>query len=76
MGKRSRKNKKKTRKVKKYKRYKKKSRKLKKIKKNKKISKKNLFLKDDDGNTVFQVPEKWAKQAYVNKVKYKKNIYV
>ena len=72
MGKRSRKNKKKTRKVKKYKRYKKKSRKLKKIKKNKKISKKNLSLKDDDGNTVFQVPEKWAKQAYVNKVKYKK----
>ncbi len=72
MGKRSRKNKKKTRKVKKYKRYKKKSRKLKKIKKNKKIAKKNLSLKDDDGNTVFQVPEKWAKQAYVNKVKYKK----
>ncbi len=72
MGKRSRKNKRKSRKVKKSKRYKKKSRKIKKFKKNKKIRKKNIFLKDDDGNTIFQVSEKWAKQALVNKAKYKK----
>ena len=68
MGKRSRKkNRQKFRK-----KNKKKSRKIKKSKKNKKIIRKNLSLKDDDGNTIFQVSEKWAKQALVNKAKYKK----
>ena len=45
----------------------------KKIKKFKKRSlKKQALVKDDDGNKIFQVPEKWAKQALVNKAKYKK----
>ena len=39
------------------------------IKNLKNYFKKNLSLKDDDGNTVFQVSEKWAKQALVNKAK-------
>ncbi len=75
MGKRSRKNKKKFRnKSRKIKRSRKKSRKVKRFRKNKnkRIPRKKISLKDDEGNTVFQVPEKWAKQALVNKAKYKK----
>ena len=83
MGKRSRKNKKKsrkrTRKVKKSVRLKKtkkvkKSRKKNKSKKKdiKKISKKQIQKKDKDGNTVIKVSDSWAKQALVNKSKYKK----
>ena len=76
MGKRSRKNKKRSKKKSRKKNRKiKKSRKRikKKIKKFKKRSlKKQALVKDDDGNKIFQVPEKWAKQALVNKAKYKK----
>ena len=76
MGKRSRKNKKGSKKKSRKKNRKiKKSRKRikKKIKKFKKRSlKKQALVKDDDGNKIFQVPEKWAKQALVNKAKYKK----
>tara|TARA_B100000686_G_scaffold169021_1_gene176363 strand:- start:1791 stop:3884 length:2094 start_codon:yes stop_codon:yes gene_type:complete len=76
VGKRSRKNKKGSKKKSRKKNRKiKKSRKRikKKIKKFKKRSlKKQALVKDDDGNKIFQVPEKWAKQALVNKAKYKK----
>ena len=68
MGKRSRKKNRKSRKVKKFRKVKK-SRKAKIFKR---TTKKNISLKDDDGNAVFQVSRKWAKQALVNKAKYKK----
>ena len=71
MGKRSRKNKKKSRKRSR-KRSRKKTRKIRKTKRN--ILRKQVSTKDDDGNTVFQIPEKWSKQALVNKAKYKKKI--
>ena len=83
MGKRSRKNKrrrsrKKNRKVKKSRKRNRrvkrsrKTRKPRRIGKFAKISKKQITTKDEDGNTVFQVSERWAKQALVNKAKYKK----
>ena len=76
MGKRSRKNKQRSKKKsrKKNRKIKKSRKRIKKnIKKFKKRSlKKQALVKDDDGNKIFQVPEKWAKQALVNKAKYKK----
>ncbi|OUW24368.1 MAG: acetate--CoA ligase [Rickettsiales bacterium TMED174] len=36
------------------------------------ISKKLQLSKDDDGNTLIQVSEHWAKHALVNKIKYQK----
>jgi len=83
VGKRSRKNKKrrsrkKNRKVKKSRKRNRrvkrsrKTRKPRRIGKFAKISKKQITTKDEDGNTVFQVSERWAKQALVNKAKYKK----
>ncbi len=84
MGKRSRKNKrrrsrKKSRRIKRsikrnrrLKRSRKTKKPRKKIRKFAKFSKKQITTKDEDGNTVFQVPERWAKQALVNKAKYKK----
>jgi len=40
--------------------------------KSKTSSKKQIFAKDDDGNTVIKVSESWSKQAFANKVKYQK----
>jgi len=74
VGKRSRKKNKKSRKIKKSRKVKKfrKVKKSRKAKIFKRTTKKNISLKDDDGNAVFQVSRKWAKQALVNKAKYKK----
>ncbi len=72
MGRRSKKKKKRLKKYKKKKKLRKFKRKIKKTKKPRKFSKKNLSLKDDDGNTIFPVTDKWAKQALVNSSKYKK----
>ena len=36
------------------------------------ISKKLQLSKDDDGNTLIQVSDHWAKHALVNKIKYQK----
>ncbi len=72
MGRRSRKKKKRLKKFSKSKKSRKFKRKIKKAKKPRKFSKKNLSLKDDDGNTVFPVTDRWAKQALVNSSKYKK----
>ncbi len=72
MGRRSRKKKKRLKKFNKSKKSRKFKRKIKKAKKPRKFSKKNLSLKDDDGNTVFPVTDRWAKQALVNSSKYKK----
>ena len=68
MGRRSHKNKKKNKtRIKKQKKTKRKI-----LKKTLKTSKRSLVVGDDDGNSVFKISEKWAKQAYVNKVKYQK----
>jgi|TARA_B100001540_G_scaffold198907_1_gene175190 acetyl-CoA synthetase len=72
VGRRSRKKKKRLKKFSKSKKSRKFKRKIKKAKKPRKFSKKNLSLKDDDGNTVFPVTDRWAKQALVNSSKYKK----
>ncbi len=83
MSKRSRKSKKRRKKIKKKSRNKvrnSKSRnkaKRKRSKKRKRILKRKLSSKtspynDDEGNSVFPVTDKWAKQAYVNKAKYNK----
>ena len=71
MAKRSRKNKKNKKKTKKKAIFKKKKR-FKKRKKIKKSPNKTVISKDIDGNTVIKVSEAWAKQALVNKSKYKK----
>ena len=50
------------------------NRKKKKSLKKRKITRKKVSkeTKDVDGNLVFKVPEKWSKQAYVNKSQYEK----
>ena len=72
MGRRSKKKKKRLKKYKKKKKLRKFKRKIRRAKKPRKLSKRNLSLKDDDGNTIFPVTDRWAKQAIVNRLKYKK----
>ena len=84
MGKRSRKNKskklkakkksisKKRKTIKKKKSISKKRKTIKKRKKFKKTSNKRIISKDIDGNTIIKVSDAWAKQAFINKSKYKK----
>ena len=76
MSKRSRKRKKKIKKKsrKKIKRKKSRSKKSNKRKKflKRKLSSKISSFDDEDGNSVYPVTDKWAKQAYVNKSKYNK----
>ena len=84
MGKRSRKNKskklkakkksisKKRKTIKKKKSISKKRKTIKKRKKFKKSSNKRIISKDIDGNTIIKVSDAWAKQAFINKSKYKK----
>ena len=65
-------------------RYKKKSRKIKrprrKTRKTKstrskgRSSKKNIIIKDEEGNSVIKVSDSWSNQALINNYKYKKNI--
>jgi hypothetical protein len=73
MAKRSKKKKSKKRGKKLFKKRKLNSKKKKSLKK-RKITRKKVSkeIKDVDGNLVFKVPEKWSKQAYVNKSKYEK----
>ena len=73
MAKRSKKKKSKKRGKKLFKKRKLNSKKKKSLKKRKIIRKKvSKETKDIDGNLVFKVPEKWSKQAYVNKSQYEK----
>jgi acetyl-CoA synthetase len=84
VGKRSRKNKskklkakkksisKKRKTIKKKKSISKKRKTIKKRKKFKKSSNKRIISKDIDGNTIIKVSDAWAKQAFINKSKYKK----
>ena len=73
MAKRSKKKKSKKRGKKLFKKRKLNSKKKKSLKK-RKITRKKVSkeTKDIDGNLVFKVPEKWSKQAYVNKSQYEK----
>jgi len=84
VGKRSRKNKskklkakkksisKKRKTIKKKKSISKRRKTIKKRKKFKKSSNKRIISKDIDGNTIIKVSDAWAKQAFINKSKYKK----
>ncbi len=73
MAKRSKKKKSKKRGKKLFKKRKLNSKKKKSFKKGKITRKKvSKETKDVDGNLVFKVPEKWSKQAYVNKSQYEK----
>ena len=56
------------------KRFKKKVRKIKSTKSRGGRSKKNIIVKDEEGNSVIKVSEAWSNQALINNSKYKKNI--
>ena len=63
--------KKKSRKVK---RPRKKTRKTKSKRTKGRISKKNIIVKDEEGNSVIKVSDSWSNQALINNSKYKKKI--